>query len=100
MFDIYVNILGNYKGQCLLDLGSGPGLKAVITASQWFEEIFLSDISKDNVAYLRKWLEGDAGVTEALRCQMSYFALKEEKWLVVLPGSLIKIIRFLKHYHL
>ena len=70
---------GQYRGKTLLDIGSGPVVYTVITASQWFDEVFLSDISKDNVAFLKKWIAGDPGVTEEMKFQMSDFALREGK---------------------
>lgn len=70
---------GHYRGDTLLGIGTGPVVKDVITASQWFDEIFLTDISKDNVAFLRKWMAGDSEATEAMEYQMNLFALKEGK---------------------
>lgn len=70
---------GRYRGATLLDIGTGPVVYTVITASQWFDEVFLSDVSKDNVAFLRKWLAKDSEATEAMRYQMGYFAQKEGK---------------------
>ena len=52
---------------------------SVITASEWFDEVFLSDISKDNVAFLQKWMSGDEEATEAMKYQMTEFALKGGK---------------------
>ena len=51
----------------------------MITASQWFDDIFLTDISKDNVEFLRKWIAGDSEATEAMEYQMNLFAVKEGK---------------------
>ena len=51
----------------------------VITASQWFDQIFLSDISKDNVEFLKKWIAGDANVTTEMKHQMIDNCNKEGK---------------------
>ena len=73
-------VLGKYRGQNLLDIGSGPVMLPVITASQWFDEIYLSDLSKDNVTFLRKWIQGDSEATQAMKYLMSVFAEKDGKW--------------------
>ena len=73
------NFTGRYRGATLLDIGTGPVVYTVITASQWFDEVFLSDISKDNVAFLRKWLAKDSETTEAMRYQMGDLLEKKAK---------------------
>ena len=49
----------------------------IITASQWFDEVFLSDISAVNVAHLRKWIHGEPEATEAMKYLMNKFASKD-----------------------
>lgn len=66
---------GALKGQKLLDIGSGPVVYPVITASKWFDEVYLSDCSKDNIDYLHKWMRGES---EHMRPLMEYYAQKEE----------------------
>ena len=51
----------------------------IITAAEWFDEIYLSDLSKDNVNFLRKWKYGEAEATKAMKYQMNVFALKDGK---------------------
>ncbi|XP_013381946.1 nicotinamide N-methyltransferase-like [Lingula anatina] len=46
---------GNIKGQRLLDIGTGPSLINLISASRCFEEIYLSDFSTANRNALKKW---------------------------------------------
>ncbi|XP_013419727.1 nicotinamide N-methyltransferase [Lingula anatina] len=46
---------GNIKGQRLLDIGTGPSLVNLISASRCFEEIYLSDFSTANRDALKKW---------------------------------------------
>lgn len=70
---------GKYRGKNLLDIGSGPVVMPVITASKWFDNIYLSDLSKDNVAFLQKWIEGESEINEAMKYLMSVFAQKDGK---------------------
>ena len=78
IFTMYF-ISGQYRGKTLLGIGTGPVVKDVITASQWFDEVFLSDISIDNVAFLQKWKSGDSEAIDAMKYQMIDFALREGK---------------------
>ena len=41
-------------------MGSGPVIYAVITASKYFDEVFVSDLSQANVEYLQKWIRGES----------------------------------------
>lgn len=66
---------GALKGRRLLDIGSGPVVYPVITASRWFEEIYLSDYAKENVEYLHKWMRKES---EHMRPLMEYYAQKEQ----------------------
>ena len=74
-----ITISGKYRGKSLLDVGTGPVVMPIITAAEWFDEIYLSDLSKDNVDFLRKWLDGDTEATKAMEYQMSVFTLKDGK---------------------
>ena len=67
-------LTGTLKGEKLLDIGTGPAVYPVITASKWFDEIYLSDISKANVEFLQKWRHGES---EPMKYLMEYFARKE-----------------------
>lgn len=51
---------GKYRGKRLLDVGSGPVIYAVITASKYFDEVYVSDVSEANVEYLQKWIRGES----------------------------------------
>ena len=68
---------GKIKGKQLLDIGTGPVVYPIITASKWFDEIYLSDFSKENIELLQKWRRGDSDHMKPL---MEYFAQKEEKY--------------------
>ena len=68
---------GKYRGKTLLDIGSGPVMYPVITASKWFDEVFLSDISAVNVAHLQKWLQGESEAIEAMKYLMNKFAIRD-----------------------
>lgn len=60
----------------MLDIGTGPVVYQIITASEWFNEIYLSDLSKANVEFLKKWLRGESDPFEYL---MKEYALKDGK---------------------
>uniref|UniRef100_UPI00358F02A6 indolethylamine N-methyltransferase-like n=1 Tax=Myxine glutinosa TaxID=7769 RepID=UPI00358F02A6 len=45
------------RGQCLLDVGSGPTIYQVLSACENFEEIYLSDYIEQNRQQLQCWLE-------------------------------------------
>ena len=78
---------GKYRGKYLLDIGSGPVVHPVITASQWFDEVYVSDISLENVNLLQKWLRGESEHMEHL---MKEFSEMEGKGLVVyIKGSIL-----------
>ncbi|OWF55860.1 Nicotinamide N-methyltransferase [Mizuhopecten yessoensis] len=46
-------------GKRLLDIGTGPTIHNVISASRHLDEIFLSDYAPQNLEYLQKWLKKD-----------------------------------------
>lgn len=65
---------GRYKGKRLLDVGSGPVVYAVITASKYFDECYVSDISPANVDYLQHWIQEGSDIMKYL---MEEFVKKE-----------------------
>ncbi|XP_033728466.1 nicotinamide N-methyltransferase-like [Pecten maximus] len=46
------------RGKRLLDVGTGPSIHTVISASNHVDEIFLSDYTSQNRQYLEKWRSG------------------------------------------
>lgn len=65
---------GKYKGKKLLDIGSGPVVYAVITASKYYDECYVSDLSPANVDFLQKWIREESTEMEYL---MKEFSKKE-----------------------
>lgn len=51
---------GTFKGEQLLDIGTGPVVHPIVTASKWFDKIYLSDYSKSNIEFLEKWRRGES----------------------------------------
>ncbi|XP_046352326.2 nicotinamide N-methyltransferase-like [Haliotis rufescens] len=49
---------GKVNGRRLLDIGTGPTIHSVISASNCCDTIYLSDLAPQNRETLRKWLEG------------------------------------------
>ncbi|GFU61601.1 indolethylamine N-methyltransferase [Nephila pilipes] len=49
----------NYTGNRMLELGSGPTVHNVATASAYFSHIVLSEFVESNCEQLRKWLKKD-----------------------------------------
>ncbi|XP_013388501.1 indolethylamine N-methyltransferase [Lingula anatina] len=52
---------GLIKGSRLLDIGSGPCIHNVISASKWFDEITFTDFADVNRRALKKWWQNDDG---------------------------------------
>ncbi|XP_036413034.1 indolethylamine N-methyltransferase-like [Colossoma macropomum] len=50
---------GRYKGQTLIDVGSGPTIHSVLSACEHFQEIVLSDFADANRQELEKWLRNE-----------------------------------------
>ncbi|KAJ8256670.1 hypothetical protein COCON_G00188220 [Conger conger] len=48
---------GNLKGKKLIDLGSGPTVHIIISASKYFEEIVASDLTSGSRKEIEKWLK-------------------------------------------
>lgn len=55
---------GNFKGDKLLDIGSGPTVHRIATLSKHFDEITLSDYSPVLIESLNKWLKEDPEATD------------------------------------
>ncbi|CAH1254998.1 INMT [Branchiostoma lanceolatum] len=53
---------GVFQGRRLLDLGTGPSIMSLLSASKYFPEITCSDSSQVNRDELQKWLDGDPDV--------------------------------------
>ena len=54
-------ISGNLKGKRLIDIGCGPTIYGIISASKCFEEIVMSDIADGNRREIEKWLRNEEG---------------------------------------
>ncbi|XP_060063783.1 nicotinamide N-methyltransferase-like [Ylistrum balloti] len=65
---------GCIKGQTLLDIGTGPTIRTLISASSHVERIYLSDINEQNRATLRKWWRGE----KLLEVELTDYILKKE----------------------
>ena len=66
---------GILKGEQLLDIGTGPVVHPVVTASKWFDKVYLSDFASSNIEFLQKWRRGESLHMEPL---MKSFAQKED----------------------
>ncbi|KAL5022161.1 hypothetical protein ScPMuIL_001316 [Solemya velum] len=49
---------GIIRGKRLLDLGTGPTIASIISASHHFDEIYLSDVAPQNLSVLEEWWQG------------------------------------------
>ncbi|XP_067681900.1 indolethylamine N-methyltransferase-like [Haliotis asinina] len=49
---------GHVRGRRLLDIGTGPTIHSVISASNYCDNIYLSDFTPQNRETLLKWLDG------------------------------------------
>ncbi|XP_007259099.2 nicotinamide N-methyltransferase [Astyanax mexicanus] len=52
---------GKYSGQKLVEVGSGPTIHSIISASEHFQEITLSDYAERNLEEIQKWLRNEEG---------------------------------------
>ena len=52
---------GQYKGQRLIEVGTGPTLHTVLSACAHYQDIVLSDFTEVNRTELEKWLSREAG---------------------------------------
>lgn len=50
---------GKYSGQTLVEVGCGPTIHSIISASEHFQEIILSDYSERNLEEIQKWLRNE-----------------------------------------
>ena len=70
-----------------MDVGTGPVIHIIIAASKWFDEVYLSDISKPCLEKLEKWRRGESN---HMRPLMQLFALKEDTGYVLKWKACIK----------
>lgn len=54
-----LDVVKGLPGRRFLDLGSGPVIIYLISASRWAKEIYPSEFSTQNLLELRKWHRGD-----------------------------------------
>ncbi|XP_069108031.1 nicotinamide N-methyltransferase-like [Argopecten irradians] len=59
LHEIFNEIQSDIRGKRLLDIGTGPAIYTVISASNYVDEIFLSDYAPQNREYLTKWWKGE-----------------------------------------
>ncbi|MCJ8747925.1 hypothetical protein PDJAM_G00158960 [Pangasius djambal] len=52
---------GQYKGQRLIEVGSGPTIHTVISACEHFDELVLSDFVDRNREEIKKWIKNEEG---------------------------------------
>lgn len=52
---------GKYNGQRLIDIGTGPSIHSLISASQHFKDIVVSDYTDSNRQEIKKWLNNEEG---------------------------------------
>ncbi|XP_075135924.1 nicotinamide N-methyltransferase-like [Leptodactylus fuscus] len=50
---------GGVRGETLLDFGTGPSIYQLLSACEVFDKIIVSDLLKQNLAELQKWLKKD-----------------------------------------
>ena len=54
-------ISGNLKGKKLIEIGSGPTIYGLISASKYFEEMVVSDFTDSNRREIEMWLRNEEG---------------------------------------
>ncbi|KAI4882076.1 hypothetical protein NFI96_028323 [Prochilodus magdalenae] len=52
---------GTYRGQTVIDVGSGPTIHSVLSACEHFQEIILSDFTDSNRQEIERWLRIEEG---------------------------------------
>lgn len=67
---------GKVNGKYLLDIGTGPSIHSIISASCHVDEIVLSDYAEQNRVYLYSWWKGQTKIQEKL---VKMVLAKEEK---------------------
>ncbi len=55
---VSISSKGDLKGTRLLDVGTGPSICSVISATPHFEEVYLSDYVDNNLTALKQWMGG------------------------------------------
>ena len=55
----FLILLGNIKGEYIIDIGSGPNIHNLIPAAKFFKKIVLTDIAECNRSEVKKWLNKD-----------------------------------------
>ncbi|OWF42601.1 indolethylamine N-methyltransferase-like [Mizuhopecten yessoensis] len=65
---------GVIKGKSLLDIGTGPTTKSLVTSCMYVDEMYLSDINQQNRGILTDWWKSD----ETLEPEMTDYILKKE----------------------
>ncbi len=55
-----LHFTGHLSGNKVLDFGCGPTIKGVISASKWYNEIYLSDYTPKCREEVQKWLDRDS----------------------------------------
>lgn len=56
-----VLFLGEYSGETLIDIGTGPTLHSVISASSYFEDIIVTEFTNHNCQTIEKWINKEDG---------------------------------------
>ncbi|KAL0994884.1 hypothetical protein UPYG_G00128740 [Umbra pygmaea] len=52
---------GRYRGQRLIEVGTGPTIHTLISASQYYDEIVVSDYVDSNRREIERWLNAEEG---------------------------------------
>ncbi|XP_067116837.1 nicotinamide N-methyltransferase [Osmerus mordax] len=52
---------GKHSGQRLIDIGTGPSIHSLISASEHYEDILVSDYTDSNRQEIKKWLNDEEG---------------------------------------
>uniref|UniRef100_A0A8C4T127 Zgc:64002 n=1 Tax=Erpetoichthys calabaricus TaxID=27687 RepID=A0A8C4T127_ERPCA len=60
-FSILLFLTGHITGKLLIDIGSGPTLHNALIASEYFQEIIMSDYVECNRKEIEKWLRRESG---------------------------------------
>ncbi|XP_013394439.1 nicotinamide N-methyltransferase-like [Lingula anatina] len=73
---------GKIRGRRLLDIGTGPCIHSVISASKWFVEITLTDFAEPNRRELTKWWKKEEGAWdwEVFFRYVANMEGNEQKW--------------------
>jgi len=55
----FILLSGLLDGKTLLDIGTGPSIHSIISPSQHFDEIYLTDYAECNRTILKDWIDGN-----------------------------------------